>query len=470
VCLRAWCGSCYVPHHLDHFHINQPQDEEGFSWLADEKDRFRFKQARNGDQFMTPFQCDWCLFRVLTGRVPRSLHRQDDFLLCLLRRCNLDAFWARETSTVAANRRNLDQLIRTWDDVVGLTPALPALGPFPDKDVFGVSVAVAMLVKSLQPGKYQNYTQFETLRKLRSAYSNLHHALAQGNSSMMTLGRDTAKTFLSTCLTHSLWFERFVQGCFRRMGQETHPDLAMSIGVLLALLELLENQWVDNPEIRETLTFVGAFCCIAFGGSFRGIEVFLTDLYGLRKYASMDLREGGLDCVIIPLLERFKNEEGEKYHLTPLAAQTASGIPIGRWVRRLAHLKSQHGQTHGPAFSDRMGNKIDPHWLELEIMDRLHRIQLKSPDLIPRELNVYEEYGISRSFRRGATTQAKNQRVDKGDIDVMNCWRTEESAKGRRGLLQWITHGHVPFQIGVCILVHTLVEVNMENATLSWSD
>jgi hypothetical protein len=111
VCRRAWCGACYVSHPLDKFHIQAPVDEEGFSWLVNDDDQFRFRQARNGDHLMTPFQCDWCLFRLLTGRAPRASSQHDDFLLYVLRRSNLDAFWGRESSTVLANRRNLDQLI-----------------------------------------------------------------------------------------------------------------------------------------------------------------------------------------------------------------------------------------------------------------------------------------------------------------------------------------------------------------------
>jgi hypothetical protein len=72
VCRRAWCGACYVSHPLDKFHIQAPVDEEGFSWLVNDDDRFRFRQARNGDRLMTPFQCDWCLFRLLTGGAPRA--------------------------------------------------------------------------------------------------------------------------------------------------------------------------------------------------------------------------------------------------------------------------------------------------------------------------------------------------------------------------------------------------------------
>jgi hypothetical protein len=70
VCWRVWCRSCYTPHPLDRFHVNTPKDEDGFEWLSKPNDTFRYKQARNGDHLITPFQCEWCLFRLLTGTIP----------------------------------------------------------------------------------------------------------------------------------------------------------------------------------------------------------------------------------------------------------------------------------------------------------------------------------------------------------------------------------------------------------------
>ncbi len=166
-------------------------------------------------------------------------------------RANLDAFWARETLTVSANIRNLDQLVKLWGEV-GIQPlALPALGPYPPSDTFGISIAVAMLVKSTKPGRHNpDYSQFETMRKLRAAFSNLYHASVESSVNTLTLGRDTAKTFLTTCPTQSMWFERFSKGCFKCMGQEIHQDLAVSIHLMLALQESLEREWVraDDPD------------------------------------------------------------------------------------------------------------------------------------------------------------------------------------------------------------------------------
>lgn len=67
VCLRVWCGDCYTSHPLDKFHVNTPVDEAGYEWLVKDSDAQRFRVGHNGDHLITPFQCDWCLFRLLTG-------------------------------------------------------------------------------------------------------------------------------------------------------------------------------------------------------------------------------------------------------------------------------------------------------------------------------------------------------------------------------------------------------------------
>jgi len=210
---------------------------------------------------------------------------------------------------------------------------------------------------------------------------------------------------------------------------------------MLALLDLLDKEWNTGVGLRkEQATLMGAYSVIAFCGSFQGHEVCLVDLHGLIKYARMDLVEGGHKYVLIPLLGRFKNEDGECYHLTPLAWSTASGLQVGLWVEHLVDLKLTHGLQRGPTFSDHRGHPLDTRWLELELLDRLHIIQGERPDLIPEDVNDHEDYGISQSFRRGATTEARNRGVRPNDIDVMNRWRNAESAQGRKPRLRMQDH------------------------------
>ena len=52
------------------------------------------------------------------------------------------------------------------------------------------------------------------------------------------------------------------------------------------------------------------------------------------------------------------------------------------------------------------------------------------------DVNVSEEYGVSRSFRRGATAEARNRKVAENEIDAVNRWRNVENAKGRRPRLK----------------------------------
>lgn len=115
----------------------------------------------------------------------------------------------------------------------------------------------------------------------------------------------------------------------------------------------------DDPDQRIRLAVIGAFSLIAFGGSFRGHDVFLVDTYGLLKYAAEKQEERGLEFVMVPLLGRYKSEDSECYHLTPLAIRTDSGLEIGRWVHRLADAKKMQKLSHGPEFSDAAGHFLE---------------------------------------------------------------------------------------------------------------
>jgi hypothetical protein len=182
-CQSVWCGACYVPHPLDKFHCYTPTDEEGFDWRPPE-DKQRHTQARDGDNLLTPFQCDLCSFQNLQHRNPQPGSPQDDMLLCCIRRANLDAVWGREPDTVQATLRSAKHIIVQWRQV-GLQPVFPALGAFPVKDLLGMRVAIAMLLKSLEPGRYHNdYQQFETIRKLRAGFSNIFMASYEGVTSL----------------------------------------------------------------------------------------------------------------------------------------------------------------------------------------------------------------------------------------------------------------------------------------------
>ena len=69
------------------------------NYLEDE-DKERFKEARDGDHLMSPFQCDECHLYNMIGRKAILGYAPDDLALLCIRRASLDAFWSRERSTV----------------------------------------------------------------------------------------------------------------------------------------------------------------------------------------------------------------------------------------------------------------------------------------------------------------------------------------------------------------------------------
>ena len=62
-------------------------------------------------------------------------------------------------------------------------------------------------------------------------------------------------------------------------------------------------------------------------------------------------------------------------------------------------------------------------------------IQEQGKGVIPRQVNVFDDYGISRSFRRGSTTvalNAPNEVCSEEEIIRNNRWWTEDRAGSRQ--------------------------------------
>jgi hypothetical protein len=434
----VWCGPCYTPHPLDKFYQHRPSDEAGFEWRP-KADATRHRVARPGDHLMVPFQCDLCSFRNICHRNPDAACPQDAFLLCCICRANLDAVWGREPNTVNATLRGVRQLVSLWR-VAHIPVELPARGPFLVGDSLGLRVAVGMLIKSLEPGRYsKTYQQFETIRKLRAAFSNLHMSSLEGINSLRTVGGESTKMCLSLLPTNSLWFERFAEGCLKRMGQDVRQDWALPLPVLHAMLDILEMEWekADCWEDRHRTACAGAFSMVAFCGSFRGNEIFLTDLFGLSKYLAELEHES---FVIVPLLGRYKGESHHRYHLTPMAARSDSGLEVRTWIKRLIRVQHEVSRSHGPAFGNKYGETLDSSFIEDIVSDRLQVVKDSRPGLIPQEVDCYSQFVISRSYRRGATSTAKVRGVDKDTVNLVNRWRKFENAKGRQPRLSMQDH------------------------------
>ena len=70
--------------------------------------------------------------------------------------------------------------------------------------------------------------------------------------------------------------------------------------------------------------------------------------------------------------------------------------------------------------------------MEPDILDRIDRIQARYPDLIRASINVHEEYGVSRSFRRGSNSRAQKRCVSEAEIERNNRWRKVDRAGSKK--------------------------------------
>lgn len=432
-CRQNWCALCYTPYPGDKFHVATRKDEGGFEWCK-RGDELRYLVARDGDHLQCPFQCDLCVFRTLRGSDPARCP-SDQLLQRCIRRVNLDALWAREPGTVQATRSTVLRGLALCA-TVQTDPPYPTLGPFPFKDTQGYTVAIQMVLASVKPGHHADYLQFDTIRQFRTAMANVNRASAAANTKITVWIDDKGLTKRSTSVvTHSEWFERFTQGCRKRMGGIYKPDLAITSEVMVAYLKIVKHKVLTSADEVERHTWIslGAYSALCFCGSLRGNEGFLLDLYGLRLY----LNEGK-DAndprahVVAPLLGRFKNEIGERYHLILLAPLTQSGIRTRYWLEELVRARFREGRTRGPAFCNDKGHVAYSSQYEPSFHEVLIEVQANNPNLIPASVDVVEDYGVGRSFRRGSDSEAVARGVDSSDIDAMNRWRIVERARGRR--------------------------------------
>ena len=416
------------------FQIAKPENNEGLEWKR-KTDTAWFLTARNGDMLSAPFQCDCCWFSNLTHKIPNVMFHSDARLLAYIRRVNLDILWSREPSTVGSTYRTLKKA-KTMSNELGLLPVHIAVGPWPLSDTCGFQVALEILRASQQPGRNTvAYTQFDSIRKIRSAYINaLESAPARclDNWTMKT-DRGQILSFLDG-QTKSKLFTSFMKGCERQMGRFVKQDLGLSLPILLELLnryaQELDEEEVSVERKRFVIITAAAFV-ILWAGALRGGEVFMLESSELVKRRDDGRNLTGNGHVVIPLMGCFKGETGERNLIIVLANRSSGGLEIRRWVDLLSALLlvEGRGSTVGPALCDKDGNMIESRRLNEEFHMALEKIQQLS-DLIPDDLDVAGKFNLYRSFRRGATTRARERKVPNPIIEMNNCWRKIKNRQG----------------------------------------
>ncbi len=136
--------------------------------------------------------------------------------------------------------------------------------------------------------------------------------------------------------------------------------------------------------------------------------------------------------ITIALLGRFKNEIGESYHLMPVVASTPRGLEPKKWVGRALDEWEKCGVLRGYLLCSTQGDRLPASYFEPRFLDRLEQVKFAYPELIPPHTNPSAEYGVSRSFRRGATSEVTNQGIPSEVIEANGRWRKSQTSGSQR--------------------------------------
>eukprot|EP00978_Attheya_sp_CCMP212_P015773 scaffold40823_cov60-Attheya_sp.AAC.1 len=299
---------------------------------------------------MIPFECDLCVFRKLRYRSSDRTSPSDKLLEACIRRMTLDAFWSCAAPTVKGQTYNLKCAL-AYSATVGLLPG-PYVhdGPLPDYDHCGYTVAIQMLLYSRSRGNHStDYVQFDSIRKFRSAYGNFLRAAPQANRVPISLGDQTGR-YHTVILHGPMRLSKY------RMGQDRHPNYAMSMDLLHAVIEdaaVLRAQDALSDRERHRWIVFRAYVVILYVVSLCGAEGLLLDLDGLCRHRG----EGGDEYLVIALLGKIKGEHQDLAHLLPCVhGVTSSGIKVKQAIDDLIEIKEKHGFRDGPAISDSSGH------------------------------------------------------------------------------------------------------------------
>ena len=384
----------------------------------------------------SPFQCDHCWFVNLCQREPCTMSHSDERLMAYIRRVNLDLMWSRERGTVANTLAAVNKG-KTMSIELGLVPQHVKLGPWPLGDGQGFQTAIEMLRASQKKGKNDtSYVQFDTVRKIRTAYSTVYESSASAGLHTSTFKGAHGNTFaINKGATDTRLFRKFMVGLEKRMGRLVIQNAGISVELLLAMTTDMEEEYsnsgTDMNRKRE-LIICGAAYVVLFSAALRGGEVLLGEASELVCRIGEGKHHANHPHVLFPMMGRFKGETGERNLIFCLTNVSHSGIPNRRWLERLARLLRVEGRHKeaGPAFCDIEGFVISSALLNKELHQRLSNLQTRRPDLIARDIVVTEAYNVYRSFRRGSTTRAREAKVPKDIIETNNRWSKVERKSG----------------------------------------
>ena len=328
------CTGCYRANEKWSYPINKALNDDSAYFRRRKSDEERFLVARSGD--------DTCMFRNCFGVSPNPDTVGDHYLCSLIRRANLDMFCSREASTIKSQFGRVKEIIRrqeAWGrDCRNL---FPKLGTHPTTDEGGMVQAMMMLEKSREPGRNANYTQFDTIRQLRTTVSNIYTGSAEVRvESGVLKSRKGEVLHLHDDPMQSVFMERFVVGLQHRMPIDSKRDTPLLGHVVAGILNLMEEEVTRSTTTqrrKRILIMCGGYIAVTYSYSLRGNEGFWVDGDRLQSHIHLGRSETHeIPHIAVALLGRFKSEGGDRMHVFTLANVTKSGVKNRWWLEKVA--------------------------------------------------------------------------------------------------------------------------------------
>eukprot|EP00536_Pseudo-nitzschia_multiseries_P000601 jgi/Psemu1/1377/gm1.1377_g len=216
------------------------------------------------------------------------------------------------------------------------------------------------LLRSQDEGRNALCVQFETVRRYHSAFTHLLHTCPDEAGAHITLqGRGSG--FVSTSVANSLWFKCFTTGCHCRMGDVWLPDVWVTLEIMDAALDYMEEEQMamDHTPSHKIFDFVS--CAVmflsGFYGGLRGEEVCRISLSGIIHYwdqsTNKDDKENGTCCVPLTLTGTCKNQSSLMFFTHPLTPVIRKGGNILKWFKRMRVYGEMMGISTKPLFMNK---------------------------------------------------------------------------------------------------------------------
>ena len=126
----------------------------------------------------------------------------------------------------------------------------------------------------------------------------------------------------------------------------------------------------------------------------------------------------------------YSAEEGVRLFVQPIIGVTKDSRNLITWYCRYLRSLEETGSTSGPLFPNEKGLPMSVSELDVHFHSVLLEVQRRFPNAIPDNVNVFDDYSVFWSLRRGATTEPKNVRIAANVIEFNNRWRKNHRAKG----------------------------------------